>query len=691
MKKRWMAWVLSAVMLIGLVPAASASDLDGHWAKNFIEYLNQEGVYNPSATTGDYDPNREMTRAEFMRYINRAFHFTETTSISYSDVKTTAWYYETVQIAAKYGYINGVGNNKMDPEGKVTREQAAVLIGRLFKADPGGVSPSDLVFQDKGKVSTWSAGYIKAANEKGFLAGYTDGTFRPQKVVTRAEVAKILYYYLGTSLSTAGKAYTGADLKSDTTNVTISENCTLSDATIAGDLYITEGLGSDAVTLTNVTVQGSIIVSGGTVTLMNTTSDHMIIESSMGRLLQVTATGASHIRNTEIGTNASLYERGLSTSGYDGFVNASVNGESRITLTLDAALTNLDLNSAVSVSMTSSAAVYQLNCRQVATVTGYGKIYQADIRVAGVSLAMKPSGYTLASGVTATVAGATVSTSSEAAVSPTTLAVDLNNLSTLGASVDISVPSGVTVATVTCDGTLLSSPSAYTKSDTGLRVLTSYLGTLTKGSHAMVLTMSDGNRVTVTIDVTNSSANADAVELSFDRYYKSKGFVDLSVRLSGASAQSDISGVVLGMTSLDYEFNSSARDLILRRGTLAQLRTGTYTITVDLASGASKLILLTVTDSAPDSVTALVAEYDTYNPVEPQFALGLDRLSVRSVTTMKNGSAQTLSSGTDYVSGTRALTLKKTALEKYRRSGEYVEFTVTLSDNSVATLVIDYI
>lgn len=178
----------------------------------------------------------------------------------------------------------------MEPEGKVTREQAAVIIGRLFKADPGNVSPSDLTFTDKSQVSDWAAGYIKAAADKGFIAGYSDGTFKPGKVVSRGEVAKILYYYLGTSLSTAGKAYTGADLKTDTTNVTISENCTLSDAAIQGDLYITEGLGSDAVTLTNVTVNGSIIVSGGTVTMVNTTSDHMIVSSPMGRLMQVTAT-----------------------------------------------------------------------------------------------------------------------------------------------------------------------------------------------------------------------------------------------------------------------------------------------------------------------------------------------------------------------------------------------------------------
>ncbi len=118
------------------------------------------------------------------------------------------------------------------------------------------------------------------------------------KVITRAELAKILYYYLVTSLSTAGKAYTGSDLKSDTANVTISESCTLSDATIDGDLYLTEGLASDAVQLNDVYVKGTIIVAGGTVTMTNTMSDHIVVSSPMGRLLQVTAAGAARFPNT---------------------------------------------------------------------------------------------------------------------------------------------------------------------------------------------------------------------------------------------------------------------------------------------------------------------------------------------------------------------------------------------------------
>ena len=179
MKKRLLSAFLCAAMLATMIPAAFASDLDGHWSKNFIEYLDDEGIINPSATTGKYEPERKVTRAEFMRYVNRAFHFTEKASISYSDVQSNSWYYDTVRIAEKYGYINGTGNGRMNPEGYVTREQAAVILGRLYKANPGNVKPANLSFKDKAQVATWSAGYVKAAVDKGIITGYKDNTFKP--------------------------------------------------------------------------------------------------------------------------------------------------------------------------------------------------------------------------------------------------------------------------------------------------------------------------------------------------------------------------------------------------------------------------------------------------------------------------------------------------------------------------------
>ena len=170
MKKRLLAALLSAVLLLTLVPTAfAASDLDGHWAKKYIDYLADEDIINPSATTGKYQPDAKVTRAEFMRYINRAFHFTETASISYTDVPKNAWYYETVCIAQKYGYINGVGSGKMDPTGTVTREQAATIIGRLYKADPGNVSPSSLDFKDKARSRAGRPATSERRSTRAFL------------------------------------------------------------------------------------------------------------------------------------------------------------------------------------------------------------------------------------------------------------------------------------------------------------------------------------------------------------------------------------------------------------------------------------------------------------------------------------------------------------------------------------------
>ena len=694
MKKRLLSAFVCMAMLTAMLPFASAaSDLEGHWAKTYIEYLDREGVINPSATTGKYEPDRDMTRAEFMRYINRAFHFTEMAAISYTDVPKNAWYYDTIRIAQKYGYINGVGDNKMDPEGKVTREQAAVIIGRLFKSDPGNVSPSDLTFTDRDEIAEWSAGYIKAAADKGFLAGYSDGSFQPNRVVTRGEVAKILYYYLGTSLSTAGKAYTGADLKTDTTNVTISESCSLSDATIEGDLYITEGLGSDSVTLNNVTVKGSVIVSGGTVTMMNTSSDHMIVSSPMARLLQVTATGAARIRKTEVQSAAALHETALATAKDSGFSEVVVNAEERVSLTLDANVDQLTLVGESTVSTTANTQIYQMTVEKEASVTGYGSVYQADIQIDGVSFAssVAVSGYAMANGVSATIGGKSVSGVNTAGIVPKNITVDLANPSALGSEVTVNVPNGLTVSSVFNNGNTLKESSDYTKTTSGITISTSYLTSLAKGNYTLSLSFSGGRRESIALSVINSQEDAQLQAVYFDRYYRASSFQDVRVKLKDVLSESDIINVVLGFSDIDYEFDNVNRSLVLRRGVLAQLRTGTYTVSADLKNGGSSTFNLTVMDSTPAGMHAYVAEYNTCAPTEPSFALPLSSLTINSVTATQNGETTELEAGADYTTSAHSLTLTKTGLEKFRQTGGLVEFTVTMSDDSVYTLVIDYI
>ena len=693
MKKRLTAALLGIMMIAAMLPSAYAADLDGHWARTYIEYLDREGVINPSASTGNYEPDRDLTRAELMRYINRAFHFTETTSISYSDVQSNAWYYETIQIAVKYGYINGVGEDRMDPLGDVTREQAAVIIGRLFKDDPGNVAPADLTFTDKGQVSDWAAGYIKAAVDKGIISGYSDGTFRPRQVVTRGEVAKILYYYMGTSLSTAGRSYTGADLKTDTKNVTISESCTLSNAVVEGDLYITEGVGSDAVTLNNVTVMGTMIVSGGTVTMINTASDYVIVSSPMGRLLQVTATGASRINGVLVCSPAALHEEGDAWADGAGFSDVKIAADERASLTLDAAVDSLEIAGEATVSMTDAAQVYRMTIAQPASVTGYGTVYQADIRAGGVSFAssIALAGYTLADGVTATIGGKTVSDSSESGVRPASITIDRSDTAALDAGAGISVPVGTTVERVTCDGQTLAAQTDYTQTGSGIRLQAAYLRALAPGKHTVELTLSDGSRASVSLVITDQTGEEPAVQsLLFDRYYQSNGFRDVTVQVEGAATQTDISDVVLGLSRLDWTFDGAGR-ITLRRGKLAQLRPGSYTLTIDLQDGSTQSAMLQVQDSAPENIHAYVAEYNTFAPVEPSFAVPLNGRTVRSITAEKDGARQTLASGTDSYVSDHTVTLTQTGAERFRQGAGLVEFHATLSDDTEYILVIDYI
>ena len=174
--KRFLSAVLAVAMLLCTLPAAfAASDIEKHWAKPYLLELNELGVINPSSE-GEYTPDQAIRRWEFMRYINRAFGFTEKASINFTDVEEGSTYYEVVQVAVKYGYINGVGNSKMDPLGTLTREQAATILGRLHKYTPSTDLSVLNSFTDKNKLSDYSKSYVAEAVSKGYINGYTDGS-----------------------------------------------------------------------------------------------------------------------------------------------------------------------------------------------------------------------------------------------------------------------------------------------------------------------------------------------------------------------------------------------------------------------------------------------------------------------------------------------------------------------------------
>ena len=697
--KRILSAVLAAALLVGSVPAALAADIDSHWSKPYVTSLHELGIINPSASTGNYTPEAAVTRWEFMRYINRAFDFTEKASISYSDVQTSDPYYETIQIAVKHGYINGTGNNKMSPEGILTREQAATILGRLHKYAPAASASKLDVFTDKSKISSYATSYVAEAVSQGYINGYTDGTFKPQGNLKRGEIAKILYFYLGSSLGESGKQYTSADFNGDTKNVTISAACTLSDATVNGNLYITEDVLSGNVNLNNVTVKGDIIVGGGNVTLDGVNAMSLVVSNPMGNKPTVIATGSTNIGTAEVQSSASLSESGLSANA-GGFSDISVTGEGT-NLSLDAAVWDVSTKAASTIVTTGSTTISELTADAKTTVTGNGSIQTAKLNASGCELVMQPAEVQLASGVTASIAGKSVASSTSVSISPSTLSIDVNNKDAIAFSYEFTFNADKNDLTrVTVGGTNLRQGTDYNllSDKNGIRIYKTYLSTLTAGTYTAELKFEDGTKAAIGIVVSNSAQSAvSPSQVTFDKYENSANYNDVTVTLS-LPAGTLLSSVKLGSTVLergtDYNYNASSGMVTLLRETLAKKSKGSYTITFVPTKGTSSTCSLTVTDTAPvNEVSPSPVDFDA-NTSSGGYQDVTVTLKPADGATLKNirAGGKTLEENWQYKVDGSTVTISKTAVAEFGKSGAtYADFTFVMSKGQNPTLRVNYV
>ena len=135
MRKKLLAALLALCMVVTLLPAAAlAADFtdvpEDHWAASSIDRWAGYGVLNGHGD-GTFTPDEQMTRAEFAAMLVKMLGLTAKSDAAFDDVDGH-WAAEVISIAVKAGIINGVGDNKFDPDAPVTFEQAAVMMCRAF-------------------------------------------------------------------------------------------------------------------------------------------------------------------------------------------------------------------------------------------------------------------------------------------------------------------------------------------------------------------------------------------------------------------------------------------------------------------------------------------------------------------------------------------------------------------------------
>ena len=118
--------------------------------------------------------------------------------VPFDDVPMSFWAADPIYLNAVLGIVNGYPDNTFKPEKGITRAELVTLLVKSLgtpQATLDGIG-TDEVFSDV-KYTHWAHKHITHGNSLRYVTGYPDGTFKPNKVLTRAEGITILARYAG--------------------------------------------------------------------------------------------------------------------------------------------------------------------------------------------------------------------------------------------------------------------------------------------------------------------------------------------------------------------------------------------------------------------------------------------------------------------------------------------------------------
>ena len=139
---------------------------------------------------GTVQPEGEITRAEactiFFRLLtesSRDYYFARTND--YSDVNRGDWFNNAISTLSNAGIVTGYNDGTFRPNQPITRGEMAKIIANFANLNKGTKSFTDL-------SGHWSKTYVELAAGNGWIAGYPDGSFRPDQKITRAETVTMI-------------------------------------------------------------------------------------------------------------------------------------------------------------------------------------------------------------------------------------------------------------------------------------------------------------------------------------------------------------------------------------------------------------------------------------------------------------------------------------------------------------------
>ncbi len=233
--KKFLSFILSAVILLSAVitvSAASFSDVKSSaWYYSSVNYVSDKGIMQ-GTSSGKFSPNANLTRAMGVTLIHRLAGTPSASgaSIPFTDVKSGQWYTDAVKWAYKNGIVTGKSSTYFDVNGDITRAEFATILNRYSNHRNYTLPRTRMdIFSDFNKIPTWAISAVDTMYKAGIINGKDDGTFDPNAKITRAEAAAMIERF--------DKAPKNANNNSGTGDETPPKNPTVS---TTGNLVIKE-------------------------------------------------------------------------------------------------------------------------------------------------------------------------------------------------------------------------------------------------------------------------------------------------------------------------------------------------------------------------------------------------------------------------------------------------------------------
>lgn len=167
------------------------SDLAGYsWAKEAVYKLAENGII-AGYPDGRFGPSDTLTREQVVVMLVNAFQKATNGDVSgFADVKSGAWYYDSIRYAVGSGMVAGMGDGRFGVGLPITRQDFAVM---AYNAIGTGYEPNGTAnMKDMDSVAGYARKAVEALVELGVISGDDEGNVRPMAYTTRAEAAVIL-------------------------------------------------------------------------------------------------------------------------------------------------------------------------------------------------------------------------------------------------------------------------------------------------------------------------------------------------------------------------------------------------------------------------------------------------------------------------------------------------------------------